>query len=193
MGSPMSSAFTKAMSNIIQRVTYSNPIAGGVMAAVVGGTASKIMGGSFANGAMTAGFAYLFNHSMSQRKSNMNPNRVPNGPDPDPFGKYLKPSKVRAISTFGLSLAAEYLADTLEPGVFRGIANTAAFFFSTTSAAESCAITFISGAGTILMIKSGNVLGAVGFGMTTAGFGYLTYRNFYDAHDYANNAIKDLF
>jgi hypothetical protein len=56
-----SSAFTKWVSDPIQSITQSRPILGGVMAAVVGGTASRIAGGKFANGAMSAGFGYLFN------------------------------------------------------------------------------------------------------------------------------------
>jgi len=63
----ISSAFTKSFSNVIENITDKNVFAGGIAAAVVGGTASKLTGGKFQNAALTTGFQYLFNEATKKR------------------------------------------------------------------------------------------------------------------------------
>jgi hypothetical protein len=45
-----------------------NPLAGAFVSAAVGGTASVLGGGKFANGAMTGAFSYLFNYIKHARE-----------------------------------------------------------------------------------------------------------------------------
>ena len=64
----LSSAFTKAVSNRLQKLTDTDPVAGGIAAGIVGGTISKISGGKFQNGALTTAFQYLFNQYLTARQ-----------------------------------------------------------------------------------------------------------------------------
>ena len=53
------------LSGRIAALAEDSPIAGGIAASAVGGTASELSGGKFANGARTSGFQYLFNEALS--------------------------------------------------------------------------------------------------------------------------------
>ncbi|MBN0989879.1 hypothetical protein [Amphritea pacifica] len=61
----MSSAFTKAVSGKVSRGfgadKYMKRVTGAITAGIIGGTASRLGSGSFANGAQTSAFQYLFN------------------------------------------------------------------------------------------------------------------------------------
>jgi hypothetical protein len=59
----VSGAFNKAVASPIQNNFQGNPIGGGIASAIVGGTASVLSGGKFANAARTSAFAYLFNEA----------------------------------------------------------------------------------------------------------------------------------
>lgn len=68
------SGFSKAAT--IHFGGYSNPAVGVIASAVIGGTASVIGGGKFANGAVTGAFGYLFNevaHSGGRRSGTWDP------------------------------------------------------------------------------------------------------------------------
>lgn len=64
-----SAAFAKAATGPIDTRLGGYPAAGTVATAVVGGTASRISGGKFANGAVTAAFGYLFNNQLSKAEA----------------------------------------------------------------------------------------------------------------------------
>jgi len=57
----VSAGVTKALTPAINSAGKGNVVAGTVASAVVGGTASELSGGKFANGAQTAAFQFLFN------------------------------------------------------------------------------------------------------------------------------------
>ncbi|NHQ90505.1 RHS repeat-associated core domain-containing protein, partial [Janthinobacterium lividum] len=57
----LSAAFSKAMIPVTGPMVKSDPLAGLAISSVVGGTASVLGGGKFANGARTAAFGYAFN------------------------------------------------------------------------------------------------------------------------------------
>jgi RHS repeat-associated protein len=64
-GSCRSGAMSGGFGSLVTPVTSSwDPVGGFVAATVVGGTASELSGGSFANGAKTAAFGYLFNQGL---------------------------------------------------------------------------------------------------------------------------------
>jgi RHS repeat-associated protein len=57
----LSAAFSKAMTPVTGPLGRSDPIAGALASAIVGGTAAELGGGKFANGAVTGAFGYIFN------------------------------------------------------------------------------------------------------------------------------------
>lgn len=63
-----SAGFTKAATPLV--LSFDNILAEGVASAVVGGTASELTGGKFANGAQNAAFLYAFNALTSRIKDN---------------------------------------------------------------------------------------------------------------------------
>ena len=72
----VSSAFVKAVSrpmhNVIGSSTVGQRIQGAIAAGVIGGTASRMGGGSFANGARATAFQYLFNEVSEISKAKQN-------------------------------------------------------------------------------------------------------------------------
>jgi RHS repeat-associated protein len=63
----ISAGVTEALNPAVEAVSR-HTIAGGVtLAATIGGTASRLVGGSFANGAQTAAFQYLYNEVVHTR------------------------------------------------------------------------------------------------------------------------------
>jgi RHS repeat-associated protein len=58
----LSAAFGKIATGAIEGLKLDWPVEG-ALAAIAGGTASVLGGGKFVNGALTAGFGYLFNHA----------------------------------------------------------------------------------------------------------------------------------
>ena len=73
----LSSAFTKVVSNPIKQFangfSAGSELIGAAGAAIVGGTASVLGGGKFANGAQTAAIQYLFNHVSEDRSCSGRP------------------------------------------------------------------------------------------------------------------------
>jgi hypothetical protein len=66
--SALSSAFSKLATPFTGGL---HPIPGAFVSAIIGGTASELGGGKFANGAMTGAFSYLFNEFASRNRSNV--------------------------------------------------------------------------------------------------------------------------
>jgi hypothetical protein len=62
----LSAAFGKIATGAIEGLKLDWPVEG-ALAAIAGGTASVLGGGKFVNGALTAGFGYLFNHMTGRQ------------------------------------------------------------------------------------------------------------------------------
>jgi hypothetical protein len=60
---------TTSFSNVLQGADFVKVLARTTVAAIVGGTASKLSGGSFANGARTAAMQHLFNFEATAKLS----------------------------------------------------------------------------------------------------------------------------
>ena len=63
-----SAGITKSFTNVQLAASGDGVVGGSIVAAAIGGTASAVTGGKFANGAQTAAFQFLFNAGVSAQK-----------------------------------------------------------------------------------------------------------------------------
>ena len=86
-----------------------------VASAVIGGTASEIAGGKFANGAMTAAFGRLYNEELSDRKVRPHDGKVVGAPHPD--GRFSLEGQYRrnVNGTPRPHLGVDYASDIGDP------------------------------------------------------------------------------
>jgi hypothetical protein len=102
------------------------------------------------------------------------------------------PSRVRALSTFGLSVLAEHLATRLEPGPARGVANLAAAGFALIAAVESGAVSVIAFASIGPLVGSQAGIPAAGFAaLAGVFFGGLAIHNAMEVNRFLEAARDD--